>query len=367
MARSDTHRGPTSLQRAAGMIFLCLGALMSLILVLQHFGGLSLPGCGEGSDCAEVANSVWGKIPLGGLQWPVSFLGLAYFVGVLVAWIGSGGALPRSFRYLVRLGALISVGFSIILISKRMFCPYCVGTHVGNLAFWLTMELSRRVAAPSRFAPRGFIAAFVLVTGILGILDTQQRRSVREKAEDQRKEATQEIIDQTRLSESQSTPPGQASKTGIRDTTTEHAPPSPEEPAQATSAGSAFTGRYRVGPEQAPIRIVIFTDYQCRDCYEIEKQLKQLHEERNDISISVKHFPFNANCNRFVSKTLHPNACWAARAAEAAGILWGSDGFWKMHTWLFELRGVFETTQVSKRPRCSRIASGKWATTPPVS
>jgi predicted DsbA family dithiol-disulfide isomerase len=152
---------------------------------------------------------------------------------------------------------------------------------------------------------------------------------VEQKAESERREVTQEIID----------------RAGGLDTTTDPARPAPDEPVLTATAGPAFTGRYRVGPENAPIRIVIFTDYQCRDCYEIEKQLKQLHEERNDISISVKHFPFSANCNRFVSKTLHPNACWAARAAEAAGILWGPEGFWKMHTWLFDRRGVFETTR----------------------
>ena len=37
----------------------------------------------------------------------------------------------------------------------------------------------------------------------------------------------------------------------------------------------------------------------------------------------------------------HPNGCWAARAAEAAGILRGPDGFWQMHRWLFEQNGSF--------------------------
>ena len=38
---------------------------------------------------------------------------------------------------------------------------------------------------------------------------------------------------------------------------------------------------------------------------------------------------------------MHPNACKAAWAAEAAGILHGNDGFWQMHRWLFDRQGTF--------------------------
>jgi protein-disulfide isomerase len=89
----------------------------------------------------------------------------------------------------------------------------------------------------------------------------------------------------------------------------------------------------------------MFTDYQCQDCYNIEtQQLSKLLAERNDVAISIKYFPFCRECNPFVDRDLHQNACWAARAAEAAGMLWGTEGFWKMHAWLFAHHGVFETT-----------------------
>lgn len=314
---------------------------MSLMLVLHHFGGAGLPGCGEGSDCDQAANSVWGKIPLGGYQWPVSFIGLAYFFGLLVTWIVARGRFPRGLRFIVRFGVVVSLGFTVILISKGMVCPYCLGAHIGNLAFWIALEMSR-TASPWRLAVPGGAAVFVLVTAVLGVIDAQHRKSVLEKAEDQRSASTQAMIE--RASPSESPPPQEGAEDsevldllGLR---------SAVEPEESQSPQRGFTGRYRVGPEEAPIRIVIFTDYQCRDCREIERQLTRLYDERTDISISVKHFPFNSQCNRYVSKTLHPNACWAARAAEAAGKLWGPEGFWKMHKWLFDRRGVFETNRV---------------------
>jgi protein-disulfide isomerase len=143
---------------------------------------------------------------------------------------------------------------------------------------------------------------------LLGVVDASVRSAARDEAERDRSEAAERIIQQSRRGE--------------------------------------FTGRYRVGPAEAPIRIVMFTDYQCGDCANVERQLKRLHETRDDLSISIKHFPFNSDCNQYITRRVHSNACWAARAAEAAGILWGPEGFWKMHEWLFGRRGRFESNEV---------------------
>ncbi len=302
------------LYRSTGAVFLGLSAFMSLLLVLEHFGGLSLPGCGEGGACEQAANSLWGKVKFGGFEWPVSFLGLAYFFSTFVTWMVTRGGVPQVFRYLVRLGAIGSLGFCVIIILEQTLCPYCIAAHIGNFAFWITMESARIPSSRPRFVMASVGTVFVLVTAILWIIDVQYRYTVREKAENDRSEATQLIIDESR------------------------------ERRLTSTAEPIFTGRYRVGSAEAPIRIVMFTDYQCQDCYNIEKQLKELHDTRGDISISIKHFPFNSDCNPYLTQTMHSNACRAARAAEAAGILWDSEGFWKMHVWLFDRRGVFETT-----------------------
>ena len=77
-----------------GAAFVLVSLAASFMLVLEHMGGLSLPGCGPGSACAQVTSSVWGKIPLGAVKWPVSHVGLAYFLAVLVVWLGSGRGVP---------------------------------------------------------------------------------------------------------------------------------------------------------------------------------------------------------------------------------------------------------------------------------
>jgi protein-disulfide isomerase len=56
------------------------------------------------------------------------------------------------------------------------------------------------------------------------------------------------------------------------------------------------------------------------------------------------------DCNDNIPKTggpcHHGNACWSARAAEAAGKMWGEEGFWRMHEWLFSVKGMFPTSQI---------------------
>ena len=97
----------------------------------------------------------------------------------------------------------------------------------------------------------------------------------------------------------------------------------------------------RLGPEAAPIRLVIFSDYQCEDCGYIEDDIFAFFVQRDDMSISVKQYPMCTDCNANVGVNLHPNACWAARAAETAGILYGNDAFWQIHEWLFQHEGFF--------------------------
>jgi len=350
---------------ALGAAFLLVSAAMSLMLVLEHLGGMSLPGCGAGSPCAQVTSGFWGKIRLGGFEWPVSYLGLAYFLAALVTWVATRGAGARPFAYLVRLGALASLGFCTILLLDRLLCPYCLASHAGNFAFWITLEATRSRAARTPRQGLTFasvVGVFVLATAGLGVSDGRHRAAVRQKAEEDYRASLENILRASRRDTPTSTSPSavpQTTRSSATTTTTTPKPPVTStsratRPTAATTATSQsasqapaqpFTGRYRQGPERAAIRIVMFTDYQCPDCRQLERQASEVLKECQDVSLSVKHFPFCPDCNSYVTVNLHKNACWAARAAEAAGILWGNDGFWKMHDWLFEHQGMFETTE----------------------
>ncbi|MBN2445730.1 MAG: thioredoxin domain-containing protein, partial [Phycisphaerae bacterium] len=316
-----------------GAVGLLTAMAASLAMGLKHLSAIELPGCGPGSGCDEVAKSVWATIPL--INWPVAHLGLAYFTAAAVAWLAGAGRLPALLRNIVRLGMLGSVTFTIVMLVEQHVCKWCLATHIGNLLFWLSVESTRRLkvdlAKPAVIAA----AVFVLITGGAAVEEYRHQAARQESDERSLDESVEAIISATTQ---ETAAPAIIDEPNAPTTTTAATTPSP--------ISNPFTGRWRLGPEKAAIRMVVLSDYQCKDCKRIEADIMRVFESRNDMSVSAKHFPMSTDCNKHFSRNMHPNACWAARAAEAAGILRGNDGFWEMHKWLFEHGGGFTRAEL---------------------
>jgi protein-disulfide isomerase/uncharacterized membrane protein len=321
--------------------------VLSAFLISKHFGG-GLPGCGPESGCEALEKTPWGTVP--GIRWPVSFVGFAYFLALLAGWMVTNRELPAAARSLLRIGGAASLLFIAVMLAYRRFCPYCIGVHAANLAALFTVEreawrAARRSLSKGEPMPwalmRGIagtaLGAFVAVSLVLGVAEARLRQKELVSAEADRRGSTDKIVSQTRTA---ALPQAPTPRTPTSGTTGE----------MGSKAG--FTGRYRLGPEASPIRVVMLTDYQCVDCQEVERQIEEILAARNDVSLSVKHFPMcteatpGVPCNRYAKQTLHSNACWAARAAEAAGILLGNRGFWEMHRWLFGRGGSFTDAEL---------------------
>lgn len=321
----------------AGSLALAACMTMALLMTLEHLGRMDLPGCGPGSGCAAAAASRWGSVP--GIDWPVSFIGLAFYAALGAAWSASRDGVSAVFRIAVRLGGIVSLGFVAIMAVERRLCPYCLAAHLAYLVFWRLFERAPRARTGSK---RQLITAapmFVLVTAALIPIELMERGAARRQAERDLAESTARMVASPRewsaLTELTVEP---------RDVLVLPSVTLPRD-ARGSAAGNflpdGLTGRHRVGPEESPTRVVVFSDYQCKECRRIETEIRSLIEQRDDMSLSARHFPMCSDCNRHVPRTLHRNACWAARAAEAAAILGGTDGFWKMHRWLFDRGGAF--------------------------
>ena len=90
--------------------------------------------------------------------------------------------------------------------------------------------------------------------------------------------------------------------------------------------------------------LTVFTDFECPACYchatGFEQNVRRAFEGR--IDVLVRHFPLCASCNEHTDRTLHPESCRAARAAEAARILGGEEAFAAMRGQLLEHRDRLE-------------------------
>jgi protein-disulfide isomerase len=88
----------------------------------------------------------------------------------------------------------------------------------------------------------------------------------------------------------------------------------------------------------APHTVVVFSDFQCPGCRSFAEfsERELLPRFGNQLRIVYKHFPLAPECNPGITRTVHPQACEAAFAAEAARELGGAAAFWKMHDVLFQ-------------------------------
>ena len=97
-----------------------------------------------------------------------------------------------------------------------------------------------------------------------------------------------------------------------------------------------------LGPENAPHTIVLFSDIQCPACARFEdilqKYILPAAQKYGGVKVIFKHYPICTSCNPYAGRDLHPQACLAAQAIEAARILGGNSAFWKMHHWLHSRR-----------------------------
>lgn len=82
---------------------------------------------------------------------------------------------------------------------------------------------------------------------------------------------------------------------------------------------------HSAGPEDAPVVLVEYGDYECPNCGEAYPILRELRQQAGDILRFVfRNFPL---------VEIHPHAEQAAEAAESAA---AQGKFWEMHNVLFE-------------------------------
>ena len=82
----------------------------------------------------------------------------------------------------------------------------------------------------------------------------------------------------------------------------------------------------------APVRITIFSDFQCPMCKRMYEQTEKLIEKyKGKINVQYVFFPLDNTCNPAIERAFHPFACPAAYLAACA-----KEEFPQVHNYIFE-------------------------------
>ena len=352
----------TSLLVRLTILSLCgVGAWISAELVREHAGpwpsltsasasSNGLCGGDEESGCAKVARSDWSAVDLTiplltrgfTMRWtriviPVAFLGLAYFV-FLGIWFAFAGP-PKTWRrwgYWIPLvtvlaGAAGSVFFlSVMLFKIGSLCTWCVATHGINVAvlvatfcLWLRQDDATRpvlkMGAASRplatFTPLAALRTVGLsLVVIVGIWAYRQARL------DVRHEVAK-LLPYKRFVQKMESDPAFLLR---------------EYYAGAYHQGLELTSENDSTNSFTPT-VVIFSDFQCPHCACFAGRWKTDFAQHwgHPVRVVFRHLPLCRECNDTVRRNVHPDACQASYAAEAARLQGGDEAFWQMHDLLF--------------------------------
>ncbi|NBT58059.1 hypothetical protein EBT16_04665 [bacterium] len=87
------------------------------------------------------------------------------------------------------------------------------------------------------------------------------------------------------------------------------------------------------GNQDAKVKMVIFSDFQCPFCKKTAFGLHTLLPSfKNELLVVFKHFPLDKTCNPLVEHNMHPYACSLARLAVCAN---QKGKFWEYHDLVF--------------------------------
>lgn len=305
------------------------GMLISAYLLYLHISArLGMPGGGLcsvlGGGCSEAIRSSWSSL----LGIPLAAWGLIFYIvlltHVVVHRLAFGRERPpvTGFAVLLGLGAALAGLFLLVMMLSDavVFCPLCFFIHLINIALLFVLYrltgstvgalLQRgktslaeflggegKLDIGRRFAVTGVVLAFAIgVVFFEWVLIIEQDLDARALKIDEQ-HLMQALMQQPR----------------------EHIP--------------IHAGDPMLGDSSAAIKVVVFSDFHCPACAVLAIELMKLEALfGSDAVLIFKHLPLDTECNPMLDHNMHPGACDAARASEAARL---QGKFWAFHDALF--------------------------------
>ncbi len=317
----------TSKRLLAALALLVVGACLSAALLLEHRGqplGAVARLCGAAgatSGCETVSRSTWAA-PLG---VPLAAVGLAFYA-VLALFLGLARVDAAHAAAAARLAwlliALALVGDLALLavqaFSIGAYCTLCLLTYAVNAALLALLWPARAAALQPLAAPGArTLVAGTLLAGLMAIAAVA--------ASDRALVARQPSADSA-LGFTGTLAEAQARIRTLQDTLD-----NPEKLQQYLSDKALATFDAApvqqidvvtpavLGPRQAPLQVVTYSDFLCPYCRSLANGLRGLLPRTNGrVAVVFKHYPLDQSCNPTLSRMVHPGACWLARGAVCA-------------------------------------------------
>lgn len=313
---------PASEKRVIVLVVLALlGAWISLNLARYPLQAGAAPGVFAsvceltGGGCTQVLKSSWAMLPR---HIPTSIAGLIYFSAIALWYlvVGRPNRAGRSWFTPIFVLQILGAAFSlfllgVMLVQLRSVCGWCALAHLLNfgllgIAWTLWPRGEAPAGEPARPSARlGFAALLLMVAAAAYWNEWLSGRYLFAEASRYRNDT-----DLMRYLHIRNTP--------------QEIPLRADDPVR--------------GQETASHTLVVFSDYQCPACRGFngffKSEIQPLYGDR--LRLVYKHLPLDTECNPVLPKSLHPQACEAAYAVEAARELGGAEAFWKMHDLLFE-------------------------------
>ena len=273
---------------------------------------------------------------------PVAFLGLAYFVFMAVWFAFVGRPRPYGYRWhrvplaAGSCGAAVSLFYlGAVALRFAPACVWCLGVHAINFlmvyAIWrlrpgthLSGTADRRVSASSspeeavRMTLTSRQATSAIAFSLILIAGLWQYRSAHL--------AFGQQLNKLLPYKSLVTSLQNDSEFLLREHFAQQQREIPPRSGALVAAGRP--------------KLVVFTDFECAECYcnslAVRRQVTEAFD--GQLIVLTRHYPLCSDCNDSVGEKLHQNACEAAYAAEAARLQGGDTAFWQMHDLLFNNR-----------------------------
>jgi len=98
--------------------------------------------------------------------------------------------------------------------------------------------------------------------------------------------------------------------------------------AQGTLRPEVGAEDHVLGPEDAPVTLVVYGDFQCPHCARAHRVLPRVLKRLGErVRFVFRHFPLAES---------HPDAVHAAEASESVAAQAGEDAFWRMHDLMYD-------------------------------